>query len=477
MKIVDEQSAALMNWSATDAVAAMKRGDVTAEAYAAALLDRASEQSALNAFVTLAPAQVMQAAREADLKRASDEVLGLLHGLPVPVKDSVNTRAFKTTNGTRALRDFQPEADAELVRRLVDEGAIVMGKTNLTELSFGWTSNNETFGAVRNPYDHRRVPGGSSGGSAAAVAARMAPLAVAADTLGSIRVPASFCGLAGLRPTFGRYPNEGAFALTDQKLDQVGALARCVDDLALFDSALTGDHAPINTTTLAGVRIGVCPFYESGLDTDVAHVYNDALTRLGDAGVIIVRSDLTPMMTRAFEIAATIMLYEAAHGIERLLTGNKISLTFDELFEQVGEGIKSLIRQVALPPNRPTHETYVDMLRQREGIKSSIPSHFDQHNIVAMAFPATAALPPFIGQEGEVEINGKMASFFEAFGRNTALSAAGGIPGLVLPAGSSSAQTLPVGIEFVALPGQDRALLSLGRAIENALQQATLAFR
>ncbi len=147
------------------------------------------------------------------------------------------------------------------------------------------------------------------------------------------------------------------------------------------------------------------------------------------------------------------------------------------MFEQVGEGIKILIRQVALPPNRPANETYVDMLRQREGIKSSIRSHFDQHNIVAMAFPATAALPPFIGQESEVEINGKMVSFFEAFGRNTALSAAGGIPGLVLPAGSSSAQTLPVGIEFVALPGQDRALLSLGRAIENALQQATLAFR
>lgn len=474
MKTVDERSAALVNLSATDAIAAMKRGDVTAEAYATALLDRAGEQSPLNAFVTLPPAQVMQAARAADLKRASRQALGLLHGLPIPVKDSINTHTLRTTNGTRALRDFQPEADAELVRRLVDEGAIVMGKTNLTELSFGWTSNNETFGAVRNPYDLRRIPGGSSGGSAAAVAARIAPLAVAADTLGSIRVPASFCGLAGLRPTFGRYPNEGAFALTDQKLDQVGALARCVDDLALFDSALTGDHTPINTTTLAGARIGVCSFYESGLDPDVERVYYNALARLSDAGVIIVRSDIPPMMTRAFEIAATIMLYETAHGIERLLTANEISLTFDELFEQVGEGIKSLIRQVALPPNRPTNDAYVDMLRQREGIKASIRSHFEQHGIVAMAFPATAALPPFIGQESEVEIDGKTVSFFDAFGRNTALSAAGGIPGLVLPAGSSSAQTLPVGIELVALPGQDRALLSLGRSVETVLPPTTL---
>ncbi|MFM0502120.1 amidase family protein [Paraburkholderia caffeinilytica] len=477
MKNVDERSTALMSLSATDAVAAMKRGDVSAEAYAAALLARASQQAALNAFVTLAPAQVMQAARDADLKRASGQALGVLHGLPVPVKDSVNTRAFRTTNGTRALRDFQPQADAELVRRLVDEGAIVMGKTNLTELSFGWTSNNETFGAVRNPYDLRRVPGGSSGGSAAAVAARIAPLAVAADTLGSIRVPASFCGLAGLRPTFGRYPNEGAFALTDQKLDQIGALARCVDDLALFDSTVTGDHTPLDTTTLAGARIGVCPFYESGLDPDVARVYHEALARLSDAGAVIVRADVPPLMTRAFEIAATIMLYEAASGFERLLAGNDIPLTFDEMFAQVGEGIGTLVRQVALPPNRPTHDTYVEMLKQRKGIESSIRGHFEQHGIVTMAFPATAALPPFIGQEGEVEINGEMISFFDAFGRNTALSAAGGIPGLVLPAGSSSAERLPVGIEFVALPGHDRALLSLGREIENVLKPATLLFR
>jgi Asp-tRNA(Asn)/Glu-tRNA(Gln) amidotransferase A subunit family amidase len=125
---------------------------------------------------------------------------------------------------TRALRDFRPKQNAAVLELLLTEGAIVMGKTNLHELSYGWTSNNETFGSVHNPHDRSRIPGGSSGGSAAAVAARIAPLAIGEDTFGSIRVPATCCGLAGLRPTFSRYPDQGIMALTDNKFDQVGPL-------------------------------------------------------------------------------------------------------------------------------------------------------------------------------------------------------------------------------------------------------------
>jgi len=186
----------LTDLSATAAVKAMRQGDIKAEAYASALLDRAKKLEKLNAFVTLRPDIVLQAARAVDAARASGRAVGILHGLPIPVKDSVNTRGLPTSNGTRSLRDFRPDDDATLVKRLLDHGAIVMGKTNLTELSFGWTSNNGVFGPVRNPYDGERIPGGSSGGSAAAVAARVAPLAVGADTLGSIRVPAAMCGLA-----------------------------------------------------------------------------------------------------------------------------------------------------------------------------------------------------------------------------------------------------------------------------------------
>lgn len=464
----------LCDLSATDAVAAMKCGDITAERYAATLLDCAKRNHALNAFVSLDSDVVLESARAADLKRAAGGELGMLHGLPIPVKDSVNTRAYATSNGTAALRQFRPNDDALVVKGLVQHGAIVMGKTNLTELSLGWTSNNATFGPVRNPYDLARIPGGSSGGSAAAVAVGAAPLAVAADTLGSIQVPASFCGLAGLRPTFGRYPNQGAFSLTSEKLDQVGAVARRVEDLALFDTVFTGNASDIRCGSLVGKRIGVAGFYESGLDDEVEKLYFDVLSRLEEAGAIIVRADTPDEMTRAFDIAATIMLYEAVEGIERCLLENQIPLSFAELFEQTGEGIKDLLRHVALPPNRPPRDAYVEMLERRASIKAALRRYFEQHAIDALAFPAVAAVAPFVGQEGELEINGQPVSFFDALGRNTALSPAAGIPGLVLPGGRSAKNGLPIGIEFVSLWAEDRQLLSLGYAIEALLERSGL---
>jgi indoleacetamide hydrolase len=463
---------ALCDLSATGAVAAMKRGDITAERYATALLDRADRNRALNAFVSLDSNVVLESARAADLKRAAGGESGLLHGLPIPVKDSVNTQAYATSNGTAALRKFRPNDDAQLVKGLVKHGAIVMGKTNLTELSLGWTSNNATFGPVRNPYDLSRIPGGSSGGSAAVVAAGAAPLAVAADTLGSIQVPASFCGLAGLRPTFGRYPNRGAFSLTSEKLDQVGAVARRVEDLALFDTVFTGHTSDITHASLVGKRIGVSDFYESGLDAEVENVYLDVLRRLQEAGAIIVRAEIPDDMTRAFDIAATIMLYEAVEGIDRFLLESRIPLSFAELFEQTAVSIKDLLREVALPPNRPSEDAYVEMLEQRVTVKAAVRRHFEQHAIDALAFPAVAAVAPFVGQEGQLEINGQLVSFFDALGRNTALSPAAGIPGLVLPGGSSARNGLPIGIELVSLWAEDRELLSLGYAIEALLERS-----
>ncbi|WP_269764849.1 amidase family protein, partial [Burkholderia ubonensis] len=228
----------------------------TAERYATALLEQADRWRDLNAFRTLDRNAVLQAARAADERRSRGGALGRLHGLPIPVKDSVNTRALPTSNGTLSLSGFRPSADAGVIGLLDDEGAIVMGKTNLHELSFGWTSNNETFGAVRNPYDLARSPGGSSGGSAAAVSAGMAPLAVAEDTWGSIRLPASFCGLAGFRPSRGRYPDDGIMPLS-RNFDQVGPLARSVDDLVLFDQIAARDARPVVPRAANAIRIAL----------------------------------------------------------------------------------------------------------------------------------------------------------------------------------------------------------------------------
>src|SRR5471032_1668610 len=181
------------------------------------------------------PDSVLEAARAADRARAKGAKLGALHGLPIPLKDSINSADLPTTAGTAALRNFRPAANAPILQALLSEGAILLGKTNLHELGLGVTSNNTTFGACRNPYDPSRSPGGSSGGSAVAVSVRMAPLAVGEDTTCSIRVPAALCGIAGLRPSTGRYPAVGVMPIAP-RLDSLGPMARSVEDLILFDS-------------------------------------------------------------------------------------------------------------------------------------------------------------------------------------------------------------------------------------------------
>ncbi len=211
----------LAELSAVEAVARMSRGELRAERYAQALLARCEAAHALNAFITLEPERVLEDARARDRERQAGARPGMLFGLGIPVKDSVNTRDYPTTGGTPALRQFRPQQDAPVVRALKAAGAIVLGKTNLHELSYGWTSNNRAYGAVHNPYDPARIPGGSSGGTAAAIAARLAPLGVAEDTEGSIRVPAAFCGIVGFRPTTGRYSTEGCVPISPL-FDQVG---------------------------------------------------------------------------------------------------------------------------------------------------------------------------------------------------------------------------------------------------------------
>lgn len=454
--------------SAVAALSAIRNGELKAEDYARALLRQAQHLESLNAFRTLDTEMVLEAARAADKARASGAVLGTLHGLPIPVKDSINSKALPTTNGTGALRNFRPREDASVLKSLLAHGAILMGKTNLHELSYGWTSNNEIFGAVHNPYELNHVPGGSSGGSAVAVAARMAPLAVAEDTWGSIRVPASMCGLAGLRPSFGRYPDDGIMPLTDAKFDQVGPLARSVADLALFDAVVTGDGAPLLATRLKGVRIGIAPTLLIDLDAEVERITTEAFHKLRVAGVTLVEAELPGAAKTAIGVASTIIAYETMPAIAAFLEAQGTGVTFDQLLQQASESMQGSFKAYALPPNRPTHDAYESALTQRQQIQQEIRRYFELHGLIALAFPPIMVPPPRIGEEEEVDIREQKVSLLVAMGRNTALGSCASMAGLVLPAGMTS-NGLPVGLEFDALPGSDRSLLALGLSVEKVL--------
>jgi Asp-tRNA(Asn)/Glu-tRNA(Gln) amidotransferase A subunit family amidase len=468
-RLIGADQAAFADLTAVGAVTAMRNGDIKAEDYARALLDRARSLASLNAFRALDREMVLEAARSADTRRHAGARLGTLHGLPIPVKDSVNTRALPTTNGTLALREFRPKEDAAILTPLFDQGAILMGKTNIHELSYGHTTNNLAFGPTRNPYDSSRVPGGSSGGSAAAVAARMAPLAVAEDTFGSIRVPASFCGIVGLRPTVGRYPGAGVMPITP-RWDTGGPLARTVADLILFDTVLMDDSSVVRPQPLRGVRIGIADYFLGDLHPEVARVTTQVLGKLESAGAVLVRADVPSEMRVGTELTRTVHLFETAANMSAFLTQQGAGVSFEDLVSQASSDVQSLFRDRIVPgaPNAVTREQSDSAVARLASLREAVRRYFVDHDVVSLAFPAVRMPPPSIGEDREVEILGLKVPIREAMGRNLGQGSCAGMPCLVLPGGMTSTG-LPVGFEFDALPGQDRALLALGLSLETAL--------
>ena len=460
----------MIRLSACDAVAAMHSGRFTALAYADALLARCAERADLNAFITLDPDAVRAAARAADARKAAGEILGPLHGLPVPVKDSINTADLPTTGGTKALRHFRPIADATVVSLLRAAGAIVLGKTNLHELSFGWTSSNMVYGPVRNPWDVARIAGGSSGGTAAAVAAGMAPLGVAEDTQGSIRVPAALCGIAGFRPTTGRYPNDGCAPITSL-FDQIGPHARHVADLALFDAVMTGDHSPLMVPKLEGLRLGIArDYYFSGLDPTVLAVVENVLQRLADAGVEIIEADIPGLSGLIDSITMPVQAHDVVPALTAWLEHSGANISFDKMLAEVSPDVLAVLSLIALPgaPHAISDESYraardvhLPMLQ------ALLKDWFDAHQFDAMLLPATMVGAVPIGADNTVRIGDADVTFRAAMGRNIAPASTAGLPGLVLPAGL--ADGLPVAIELDGPAGTDRQLLGIGLAIEALL--------
>jgi len=462
----------MIELSAVEAVARMRRGELKAEDYAGALLARTEVGRRLNAFISISPGEVMEAARAADRRRAAGGELGALHGLPIPIKDSVNTADHPTTSGTASLRGFRPREDAAVVRALRAAGGLVMGKTNLQEMSLGYTCNNMAFGPVRNPYDPTRIPGGSSGGTAVAVAARMAPLGVAEDTCGSIRVPAALCGIAGLRPTTHRYPSAGVMPLTPL-FDAVGPLAREVADLSLFDSVMIGDFTPLAAVRPDAVRLAVSPTqYFAGLHPEVARVANEAMERLAEAGAAFVEAEVEDLTAHVDAANYPIICHDTVRMIKGYLREFETGVTFEQLLAMVGENIRDSL-EARVPGGRlwvPDEAYAAARDVHRPALQEAFARCFQATGASAIVYPTTLTPAPPIGQELEVEIDGRRLPLRTAMARNIAPASCAGLPGLVLCAGLTR-EGLPVGIEFAGPAGADRNLLALGQTLESILDR------
>jgi len=402
----------------------------------------------LNAFITVTADSALARAEELDRELAHGVDRGPLHGIPIAHKDLMWTKGVRTTSGSKIFADFVPDRDAPVVQRLAEAGAVMVGKAGLHELAYGITSDNPHFGTIRNPRNPEHSPGGSSGGSAVAVATGMAFTATGTDTGGSIRVPASFCGVAGLKPTYGLIDRSGVQPL-GLSLDHVGPLARTVGDLrvaldAMSDSARR-KPAP---TSISQICIGLPEnFYLTSTAPEIKAAVHDAAQRAEKLGVRVIPVRV-PDIDALNTVGLVILLSEAA----------AVHQTHLHRRGDFGADVLALLDEGSLIPA----VDYVNAQRQRKLLLDEFHKLF--HDIDCLFTPSTPITAPRIGQT-EIALDGAQYNtriLTTRFARGINVL---GFPALSIPCGTS-AEGLPIGLQMIARPFEENLLLGLGEALE-----------
>ena len=439
---------------------ARKASSVELTTVALARIDRYNPE--WRAFLTVTGERALEQARRADDELAAGKDRGPLHGIPVAVKDLFLTRGVTTTGGSRIYENFVPDHDAAVVEKLEAAGAVMLGKLNMHELAYGITSANPHFGAVRNPWNVQHSPGGSSGGSGAAVAGRMAFVAMGSDTGGSIRIPAAFCGVTGLKPTYGRVSRFGALPLS-WSLDHMGPLARSVRDTAMAFNAIVGrdardptssrrppvDFVPDAECSIRGVRVGFPEnFYFDRLDPDVESGVRGAIARAGALGASV-RPVWLPDIDAINAVARVILLAEASavytpHLERRALFGGDVLALLDQ-----GRLIPAV--------------DYVNAQRLRRSLRREFEGIWRE--VDCLLVPTTPAPAPRIG-ETTVRLGGSEEDVRLAATRLVRAINALGLPALSMPCGLTGAG-LPVGLQIVGPAFAEALVLQVGAALED----------
>jgi indoleacetamide hydrolase len=451
-----------------EAAAAIRTGATTAEALADVLLARAAAHKNLNAFITLEPDKVRAAARAADQKQAAGAALGPLHGVPLALKDNLDTADYPTTGGTPGLAENRPKSNAVVAQALIDAGAIVLGKCNLHELAYGITNNNAAFGPARNPYAPDRIPGASSGGTGVAVAARLAPGGIGSDTGGSVRVPAALCGLVGLRPTTGRWSQTGIVPISHTR-DTAGPMTRSVADCVLIDGIVTGGPLEIAQAPLKDQRMGVPRghFWEN-LEPELARICEDTLKQFAEAGVTLVEIDMSEEARLDAEAGFPIALYETVTDLNKYLKEHGASFDYAGLVAKCASPDVAGILQSLAGAGAVPEEAYRNALQQRAVLQETYRRHFREYDVATIIFPTTPAPAAKIGEDETFMLNGAAVPTFPTFIRNTGPGSVGGIPGISLPVGLTQSG-LPVGMELSGPPESDHVVLAIAAALEPLL--------
>ncbi len=502
----------LVELTATDLLERFRTGQLRAVELVEACLEQIRRyDSHIGAFLQVDAEEALAQAAQIDRRRQAGEPLGSLAGIPVAIKDNLCTQGVPTTCGSRMLADFRPPYDATVIQRLKSADAILLGRTNMDEFAMGGSTETSAFQKTRNPWDLERIPGGSSGGSAACVAARMTPLAVGTDTGGSIRQPAALCGVVGLKPTYGRVSRYGLVAFASS-LDQIGPLARSVEDAALLLEVLAG-HDPKDSTSvptpvppysktvgqkLPDLRIGIVPeHYTEGLDAEVAQAVQEAVKLYRSLGATVREVHLphSKYAVAAYyiiapsEASSNLARYDGVHFGYRTpeqamraqleaeqaalrRAGNQAALEeldspLVRMFRQTrsegfGPEVKRRIMLGTYALSAGYYEAYyLKALKVRRLIRQDFDQAFQQVDIILG--PVTPAPAFRLGEK----IHDPLAMYL--FDLYTVVTNLAGICGISIPCGFSR-QGLPIGLHLQAPPFEEERLLRAAAMFQQATQ-------
>ena len=467
--------------SITSAGAALRSGETTAVGLLAAVMSRAEmTESELHCYLNLDREGAMAAARRADRELESGEDRGPLHGIPVAVKDNMCTRGLETTCSSKILAGYRPPYDATAVARLREAGAVIVGKTNLDEFAMGSSTENSAYGPTRNPWDTGRVPGGSSGGSAAAVAAGSAIAALGSDTGGSIRQPASLCGVVGLKPTYGLVSRYGLVAFASS-LDQIGPLTRTVRDAAFLLSAVAG-HDPADATSYAGpvpnfagsldrgvegLRLGVVKeLGGDGYQPDVSEATGEMLNKLAARGAEVVEVSL-PLFDVALSAYYLIAPAECSANLARFdgmryglsIKGPTASATMGETRAE-GFG-PEVIRRILLGTYALSAGYFDAFYGQAQRVRSLLQAEFEEayRKVDVLVSPTSPTTAFRLGERTQDPLTMYRSDIC------TIPSNLSGHPAISVPIGLDSAD-LPIGFQVMAPALGERLMMAVAAEVE-----------
>jgi len=435
----------------------------------------------INVYITVASDAALKQAEELDQLAKQKKFKGSLHGLPIAIKDNLDTKDLRTTGGSKILSSWVPSTDANVVQKLKQAGAIILGKTNMHEFAFGITTNNPHYGPTRNPYDYSRIPGGSSGGSGAATAAALCAGSIGTDTGGSVRIPAALCGVVGFKPTLGRVGRGGMMYLSFTR-DVIGPITRTVADSAMMLEVIAGrdprdpesssNRVPNYTALLKGGLKGKTfgvpkKYFFEVIHPDTQKVTEEAIREVQKMGGGIKEVEVKHM-DLATPTGFNIVLAECIYLMEDYLKGFDPQATVDKYLDQFGPDVKGALgSQKGTPESKPV-PGYLYAKSVRED-RNKMISGFKEamSGLDALLLPTTPLPASKIGEDVETELEGKKVNTFLTFIRNCDPVSVVGYPAVSVPAGYSQAG-LPIGLQIVARPWEEDKLLSMAYAFEQA---------